>query len=274
MAFEQLRQRVQLERKEQAIGLGQIEPALEGASGRLPLAECVPGARLDQKGRYQPRLMGWRGLVAEEGRERGRRRLRVVLREQQRRRRGADGGPFAFLVARRGQGRAGLSGLPQPCEDVHQERAYLGGERVRFDQRTPRQALRGEQGRQRRPGPAAADLEKAPDQMEQHPGQRLDPGLEAPFPLREPEFRRLRFSPPDQRAGQRRIGDRDHRVAAPAVSPRQLDRLRAALRRQRERAETRGQAPVGQPADLQEGASEPTREGGALLKVRFSVADA
>ena len=37
MAFKQLRHPVQQEREEQAIRLGEIEPSLEGASGRLPL---------------------------------------------------------------------------------------------------------------------------------------------------------------------------------------------------------------------------------------------
>jgi hypothetical protein len=46
MAFKQLRYRVQQEREEQAIRLGEVEPAFEGASGGLPLTERVPGARL------------------------------------------------------------------------------------------------------------------------------------------------------------------------------------------------------------------------------------
>jgi hypothetical protein len=45
MAFKQLRHRVQQEREEQAIRLGEIQPSLKGASGSLPLSERVPGAR-------------------------------------------------------------------------------------------------------------------------------------------------------------------------------------------------------------------------------------
>jgi len=47
MAFKQLRHRVQQEREEQAIRLGQIEPSLEGMSGSLPLTESGAGRRVD-----------------------------------------------------------------------------------------------------------------------------------------------------------------------------------------------------------------------------------
>ncbi len=80
LAFKQLRHRVQQEREEQAIGLGEIE----GASGRLPLTERIPGARLQQESRDQPYLMRSRGRAVEDGRERGGRRSRVVLGEPQR----------------------------------------------------------------------------------------------------------------------------------------------------------------------------------------------
>jgi hypothetical protein len=74
MAFEQLRQRVQLEREEQAIRLGEIEPSLEGVSGRLPLAERGPGARLKQPSRGPPHRTGGRGRAVENEGERGGRR--------------------------------------------------------------------------------------------------------------------------------------------------------------------------------------------------------
>ena len=78
MAFKQLRHRVQQEREEQAIRLGEIEPSLERASGSLPLTERVPGARLQQERRDQPHLMGSRSRAVEDGRERGGRRSRVL----------------------------------------------------------------------------------------------------------------------------------------------------------------------------------------------------
>jgi hypothetical protein len=141
MAFKQLRHRVQQEREEQAIRLAEIEPSLEGASGRLLLTERVPGARLQQESRDLPHLMGSRGRAVEDGRERGGRRSRVVLGEPQRRHCGADTWSFAFGFGRLGQGGIGLRGLPQPDEGVQEERAHLRREWVRCDEqpsgRTP-----------------------------------------------------------------------------------------------------------------------------------------
>jgi hypothetical protein len=85
LAFEQLRHRVQQEREEQAIRLGEIESSLEGASGRLPVTERVPGAGLQQQSRDHPHLMGFRGRAVQDGRDRGGRRWRVVLGEPRRR---------------------------------------------------------------------------------------------------------------------------------------------------------------------------------------------
>ena len=65
---------------------------------------------------------------------------RVVLGQPQRRHSGTDTWPFAFLFGRLGQGGIGLCGLPQPHEDVQEERAQLRRERVRCDERPPGQA--------------------------------------------------------------------------------------------------------------------------------------
>jgi hypothetical protein len=123
VAFKQLRYWVQQERQEQPIRLGEIEPPLEGASGRLPLTERVPGARLQQKSRDQPHLLRSRSQTVEDGRERGGRRSRVVLGEPQRCHSGADTWPFAFGFGRLSQGGIGLCPFPQPHEDVQEERA-------------------------------------------------------------------------------------------------------------------------------------------------------
>ena len=146
MAVKQLRRRVQQEREEQAIRLGEIEPSLEGTSGRLPLTERVPGARLQQESRDQPHLMGSRGRAVEDRRQRGGRRSRVVLGEPQRGHSGADTWPFALGFGRLGQGGIGSRGLPQSHEDVQEERAHLRRERVRRDEQPSGQALDGTQG--------------------------------------------------------------------------------------------------------------------------------
>jgi hypothetical protein len=77
--------------------------------------------------------MGFLGRAAENGRERGGRRAGVVLGEPQRGHSGADAWTFAFLFRRLGQGGIGLCGLPQPHEDVQEERAQLRREWVRGD---------------------------------------------------------------------------------------------------------------------------------------------
>ena len=143
VAFKQLRHRIQQEREEQASRLGRIEPSLGGASGGLPLTEGVPGARLQQESRDLPHLMGSRDGAVEDGRERGGRRSRVVLDEPQRRHSGANTRPFAFLAGRLGQDGIGLRGLPQPHEDVEEERAHLRRQWVRGTERPSRQAPGG-----------------------------------------------------------------------------------------------------------------------------------
>jgi hypothetical protein len=107
MAFQQLGRRVQQEREEQPVGLGEVERSLEGASGRLSLTARVLSARLQQEGRDQPSLMGSSSRPVEQGRERGGRRSRVVLGEPQRRHSGAHTRPVAFLFGRLGQGGVG-----------------------------------------------------------------------------------------------------------------------------------------------------------------------
>ena len=143
VAFKQPRHRVQQEREEQAIRLGEIEPSLESVSGSLLLTERVPGARLQQESRDLPHLMGSRGRAVEDGRERGGRRSRVVLGEPQRRDSGADTWPFAFGFGCLGQGGIGLCGLPQPHESVQEERAHLRREWVRCNEQPSGQAPGG-----------------------------------------------------------------------------------------------------------------------------------
>jgi hypothetical protein len=133
-------------RDEQAVGRGEIEPALEGPSGRLPLTERVPGARLEQESRDHPHLMRSRSRADQDGRERGGRCSRVALGEPQRRHRGADTWPFAFGFGHLGQGGIGLRGLPQPHQDVQEECAHLGRERVRCEKQPAGRSPGGTQG--------------------------------------------------------------------------------------------------------------------------------
>jgi hypothetical protein len=52
------------------------------------------------------------------------------------------------------------------------------------------------------------------------------------------------------------------------VPPRELDRLPAALHRQRGGLEARNDGPVSQPGDLQDGPPDPAGQGDTPLKVR------
>ena len=85
-ALEQVRRRVQHEPQEPAVGFGQIERALEGApGGGLVAAERIPGDRLQQERRDQPGPPAHGSGAIQDRRERGGRRVRIVLGEPQRR---------------------------------------------------------------------------------------------------------------------------------------------------------------------------------------------
>ncbi len=72
------------ERQQHALGLADIEPALDGALGRIRVAERLARDRFEQTHLRHPdtRVRDWNGAV-KHGRERGRRRLWVVLGEPQ-----------------------------------------------------------------------------------------------------------------------------------------------------------------------------------------------
>lgn len=74
-------------------------------------------------------------------------------------------------------------------------------------------------------------------------------------------------------AGQHRISDHDERLPAPAVLPRQSDRLPPALHRQRGRPEACDRSQVGQGTNLQEGSADPSGQSNTLLKVRVGFVD-
>ena len=73
VALEQPRRRVQQEREDRAVGLGEIEGALQGAPGGGLVAERVAGDRLQQEGLPPPRPDGPRpgSRAVQDGRERG-----------------------------------------------------------------------------------------------------------------------------------------------------------------------------------------------------------
>src|SRR5438445_13881709 len=85
MALEQRGRWVIQEREQQALGLGEVQRPLEGAPGAGRVAERVAGDRLEQERLDLPEMsVLQRSRAVDDGREHGRRRLRVLLREPQR----------------------------------------------------------------------------------------------------------------------------------------------------------------------------------------------
>jgi hypothetical protein len=86
VAVKQFGRRIVQEREEQALGVGAVQRLLEGGPRSTRVAERVAGDRLEQ-GRLDIPQVGvlQRRRTVQDGREHGRRRLRVVLREPQRR---------------------------------------------------------------------------------------------------------------------------------------------------------------------------------------------
>ena len=121
LALQQARRRVQQEPKQCAVGFGQVERALQGAPGGGRVAERVAGDRLQQERLSQPARPGYRRGAVENRRERGDRRVRVVLREPQHRQAGAHGPAVAVLVAECGQGLLGPLGLTEADQGLHQK---------------------------------------------------------------------------------------------------------------------------------------------------------
>jgi hypothetical protein len=113
MALEQLRRRVDEESHEHAVGPDKIERPLQGAPGGGRVAERVACRRLQQQSRHHREGLEPDGAV-DDGRERGRRRLRVVLGEPQ----AAQGGAYlwvsALVFVQRGEGGFDAFGLARP----------------------------------------------------------------------------------------------------------------------------------------------------------------
>jgi hypothetical protein len=112
---------------------------------------------------------------------------------------------------------------------------------------------------------AASELEQAAGIVEEHPGggfglgpEGLPGALEPPLCLRQPPLA-------DQGAAEHRVGDAGGLVLAPAVPPRQLDRLPAPLRGDRIGPEARGCRPVRQAGELEIGPPDLAGQGHPLL---------
>ena len=93
-----------------ASGPGEIERPLQGAPGGGRVAERVARRRLQQQSRHHRERLGPDGAV-NDGRERGRSRLRIVLGKPQRRQGGAYLWAPALVFVQRGEGGFDALGL-------------------------------------------------------------------------------------------------------------------------------------------------------------------
>ena len=113
VALEEARRGMEQERPERAVGLRQVQRALEGAPGGGRVAERVPGDRLQQESLSQPGPPRDGSGAVQDRREGGGGRVRVVLGEPQRRGGNADLPVTAARFAEVGQDLPGAFGLAQ-----------------------------------------------------------------------------------------------------------------------------------------------------------------
>jgi hypothetical protein len=81
MALQQTRRGVQQERQERTVGLGHVQRAFHSTADGALVAEGIPGDRFQQDSLSQPSPPAHPGGAGHDRRERGGRRLRVVLCE-------------------------------------------------------------------------------------------------------------------------------------------------------------------------------------------------
>ena len=122
MTLQQARSGIQQERGQIAAGLGQVQGALQGGIGGIPVTERLPGQRLQHVGPGRPESpvdLGI-GVLLDRG-ERGEGGLRVALGQPQRRGGDADRVAFAVLLAEPGQKLPGPLGLAEADQGMHQQ---------------------------------------------------------------------------------------------------------------------------------------------------------
>ncbi len=230
VTLEQARRGVQQERQQGAVGLGDLERALQGASGGGSVAQRVHGDRLKQESLalYGPR--DHRGGAVKHRRERDRGRFLVALGEPQRSGGHAHVSAVAVLVAEVGEGLLSALGLAEahqgpkhPCPRRRDDVVRCGD--------VPGQPFGGLVSGQRVGVSVPRRLEQPADVIDPHClrwlGLRSDGALRALDPglcLFDPSLR-------GQRAAEHHVGGTGGRLVGPAVPFGQLDRLPAALRR-------------------------------------------
>jgi DNA-binding CsgD family transcriptional regulator len=172
----------------------------------------------------------------------------------------------AVVAAEFGQGLLSAFGIAQAHQDMHQQRPCPRNGVVRGG-KPPGQRLGGLERGQRVGVPSARQLEQPAEVTDDVPGGGLGVGGEAAFGALDPGLGLVQSSLPRQYGSQHHVGGAGGRVAGPAVSFGQLDRLPAAFGRPRIRVEHFGRRQVRQAGELQKRPPNSVRERNAPLQV-------
>jgi hypothetical protein len=270
MALDQARRGVQQEQREGPVGLDEVERAFQGPIGGLLVTERVPGNRLQQEGVSQPDPREYERGATKDRRERGDRRVRVVLGEPEHSGGDARRSVPAVLAAEFGKGLLGALVIAEAHQDVHQQRPCPGNGVVRGSE-SPGQRFGALQRSQRVGVPSARQLEKPADVADNVSGCGLGVSGEGALSALDPRFGLVQPSPPRQHGSQRHVGGGSCRVAGPAVSFGQHDRLLAELGRPRIRLEHLDRRQMRQAGELQKRPPDPACQRDAPLQVSLCL---
>ena len=272
VALEQPRSRVDEEREQYKVGCGQVQRALQGACGGGRVAERIPGHRLQQGSRHEPYRVSPDGTV-HDGRERGRRALRVVLGQPEQRDDVAYLGAPALACVQLRDGAFDLPRLAEQDERLQHVRPQRRGQGMRRDQRLG-QLPGGPEGGDRVGVMTAGHVEAPASVVEMHPDGRFHFRLQGARGAPEPPLSLGQPPLGDHRAAEHRVGHGDERLVAPAVLFGQVNRLPAAPRSARVGPQSGEFRPVRQSGELEIRPPDPVRKSRALLQVLVRVLEA
>ena len=227
-----------------------------------------PG-RSPRAGKPRPaRCAGQRSGIAQDRREHGGRRLRVVLGEPLHRRGDAQLPAVAVLFFEAGEGLLGAFGVAEAHQGMDQHGPRHDDEVVRCG-KVPGQPLGGPQGGQRVGVMAADQLEQSAEVVDHQRLRGLGFGSDGALGALHPGLRLLKPPLPDQRGSERHVGRAGGRLLGPAVPLGQFDQLPAELRRPPGRPEDLDHGLVRQAGELQVRPPHPPRQHHPLLQVPF-----
>ena len=128
---DELRRRVKYERVHHAVGLGQVQGAVQGAAGGGLVPGRFAGDGLKEKHFHHPGRVVERDGAGDDGDEGEDCRFRIVLMKPQGRDDGTHGRGVALLLAELGQGRLDGPGLAREDAGMEVVRAHPGNADVR-----------------------------------------------------------------------------------------------------------------------------------------------